>query len=472
MPSTNQTPHYNLPEFVPTDKPAWLVDWNGAMGDIDTAIYTAESKADAAAAAASSATADISNIQSSLTSIQSQVTTLTNGVIHAEGDINTINSLIGSGEPTTQEKTIIGAINELAAEIPSGGDVAAEDVTYDNTSSGLVAVNVQSAIDEIQTEVNNLIPAPTNRRVIFVADSYGTVNSHDLPSKLETLLSLGSGNFYDFSYNSMGFSQTGGGGGDPEYTALQYMQSRESDVASPSTITDIIVTIGLNDIRSNYTAVEEANVLTFINYCKSTYPNAKIHYGFIGNENGATTITDPMTDLYYDMLGIITKTFRDEGCTIIEGIEYVMHDALNFGSDWIHPNSDGAEELAKFINEHLSGLKPKYQKIYTFTNSDLQQAYIAIDGAVTSILPFSFREAQMSLTGSGFIDVMDFSGSSIRGMHQSGRRFYFPLLATVSGNTTPLMACFTDSKLQVYSNSSITITAIAAVQTTINTLMI
>lgn len=40
MSATNHTTHYNLPVFVETDKPAWLVDFNGAMNAIDAAIYT------------------------------------------------------------------------------------------------------------------------------------------------------------------------------------------------------------------------------------------------------------------------------------------------------------------------------------------------------------------------------------------------------------------------------------------------
>ena len=49
MSATNTTDNYNLPVFVGTDKPAWLVDFNGAMTAIDTQM---KANADAAAAAA------------------------------------------------------------------------------------------------------------------------------------------------------------------------------------------------------------------------------------------------------------------------------------------------------------------------------------------------------------------------------------------------------------------------------------
>ena len=40
MSATNTTTNYNLPIFIETDKPAWLVDFNGAMRAIDAQMKT------------------------------------------------------------------------------------------------------------------------------------------------------------------------------------------------------------------------------------------------------------------------------------------------------------------------------------------------------------------------------------------------------------------------------------------------
>ena len=40
MSATNTTTNYNLPIFIGTDKPAWLVDFNGAMNAIDAQMKT------------------------------------------------------------------------------------------------------------------------------------------------------------------------------------------------------------------------------------------------------------------------------------------------------------------------------------------------------------------------------------------------------------------------------------------------
>lgn len=46
MAHSNSTTNYNLPQFVSTDKPAWLTDVNTAYADIDTGMHAAKVAAD------------------------------------------------------------------------------------------------------------------------------------------------------------------------------------------------------------------------------------------------------------------------------------------------------------------------------------------------------------------------------------------------------------------------------------------
>lgn len=172
MSATNSTANYSLPIFVSSDVPSWLTDWNGAMGDIDTAIAAAKAVADSALLASGNNTSDITTIQGQITTLQTTVGTHTTQIGTISGNINTINSLIGNGTPTTTDQTIIGAINELHANQGDladltttdksslvaaineaaqggGGSPAASAVSYDNSGSGLSATDVQDAIDEV-----------------------------------------------------------------------------------------------------------------------------------------------------------------------------------------------------------------------------------------------------------------------------------------------------------------------------------
>ena len=58
MGHTNSTTYYNLPQFLTSDKPAWLVDFNNAMADIDTAVHAAQSDATTAGNDATQALSD------------------------------------------------------------------------------------------------------------------------------------------------------------------------------------------------------------------------------------------------------------------------------------------------------------------------------------------------------------------------------------------------------------------------------
>ena len=152
MSATNKTTYYELPVFIATDEPKWLTDWNGAMNIIDGAIAEAKTAADNAQTTANANALAISGLSDSVSTISTALGTLTTTVNTLNGTVNTITELIGNGTPTTTDKTIIGAINELKAEIDAlapGGEVAADDVSYDNTDSGLSATNVQDAIDEL-----------------------------------------------------------------------------------------------------------------------------------------------------------------------------------------------------------------------------------------------------------------------------------------------------------------------------------
>ena len=158
-----RTVNYDLCQYEGSDKTSYLINYNGDMLKIDTAIKGAKDAADNAQSKANSADGKADANAASISTLDTQI----NGaggvaadVSSLQGSVNTINSLIGSGEPTTQDKTIIGAINELAGEIPQGG-TSASNVSYDNTNSGLAADDVQEAIDEVVAMIPS-IPAATS----------------------------------------------------------------------------------------------------------------------------------------------------------------------------------------------------------------------------------------------------------------------------------------------------------------------
>lgn len=212
MSATNATTNYNFPLFIGTDKPAWLVDWNSAMSAIDAAIKGVDTDVQGAIVDISGLSSTVAAHTSSISTISGQITVITTNLNTATGNINTINSLIGNGTPTTTDQTLIGAINELHAnqgdlsqlqttdksslvaainEIMGGGGgvIAASVVSYDNTTSGLSASNVQNAIDEVvgmlpvsteEVRSNTLAAGQTAITLTFTQQTIGATTLIDI----------------------------------------------------------------------------------------------------------------------------------------------------------------------------------------------------------------------------------------------------------------------------------------------------
>lgn len=88
MSATNKTTYLDLPQFIGTDVPSWLGDFNGAMEKIDTGYNNVDIKAGQAASTANSASskADINN--QSITNINAELKTLKKAVQNYDNILN------------------------------------------------------------------------------------------------------------------------------------------------------------------------------------------------------------------------------------------------------------------------------------------------------------------------------------------------------------------------------------------------
>lgn len=136
MGHTNTTPNYNLPQFLGSDKPAWLTDVNNAMSVIDSAIAAAKAAADNAGGAAAALATTVGGHTTQLETLSNTVTNQGASIVSQGNAINTISELIGNGTPTTTDHTLIGAINELNAK-----EGVLADLQTTNKSSLVAAIN-------------------------------------------------------------------------------------------------------------------------------------------------------------------------------------------------------------------------------------------------------------------------------------------------------------------------------------------
>lgn len=88
MSATNMTTYLDLPQFIGTDVPSWLGDFNGAMEKIDTGYNNVDIKAGQAASTANSASSKADINTQSITSINAELKTLKQAVQNYDNILN------------------------------------------------------------------------------------------------------------------------------------------------------------------------------------------------------------------------------------------------------------------------------------------------------------------------------------------------------------------------------------------------
>lgn len=106
---TNATTNYELPQFIGTDKPTWLGDFNEAMADIDAGMHenasdiaTMQTAVSTATSTASQASQDVSTLTTTVNSLSGTVsgvqTTANNASQTASSALNTANTANGKAD--------------------------------------------------------------------------------------------------------------------------------------------------------------------------------------------------------------------------------------------------------------------------------------------------------------------------------------------------------------------------------------
>lgn len=165
MSSTNKTTNLELSQFLGSDSPKWLTDYNADMEKIDAGYQTVKAQADATDLIVGGHTSSISTLQETTTSQGTAITQLRTDVNGNTGSINTINSLIGNGEPTTTDKTLIGAINELDSDITNYEASAFHDITISADGVKTVA----TLLNELYDSVIDYVEANPNKKIILLS---------------------------------------------------------------------------------------------------------------------------------------------------------------------------------------------------------------------------------------------------------------------------------------------------------------
>lgn len=170
MASTNKTTNYELSQFIGTDKPAWLADYNSDMSKIDTGINTAQSTAtgaDGKADSANTAIGTLANLNTQdKTSVVNAINETNTNATTAQNTANTANGAIN----TLTTKLTLNQIKENLTVTSNLGTVSLNDVKIVHNSDGSLAkvygtiniTNVSGATADVNVTIAGTGLYPTN----------------------------------------------------------------------------------------------------------------------------------------------------------------------------------------------------------------------------------------------------------------------------------------------------------------------
>ena len=150
MASTNKTTNYELSQYIGTDKPTYLTDYNQDMSKIDAGIHAAKSEADNNATSigtlSSLTTTAKTDLVSSINEVDADVATNTNNIATNTSNIATNTTHIGTvtNLTTTAKTDLVVAANEINAKV---GNLSSLTTTDKNSTVG--------AINEIKSQIND-----------------------------------------------------------------------------------------------------------------------------------------------------------------------------------------------------------------------------------------------------------------------------------------------------------------------------
>ena len=172
MSSTNKTNYYKLSQYIGTDKPTYLGDYNSDMSKIDAGIHEVQKTATTANQTAGSAEAKVSALSPSVEALQNDMTS-----VKASVQILTVDN--------AQTKKDVGTLKDAVSSVKTTANGAQSDVTNLNANIERTLKDTVTPVTGLRGTVNAVYNAKMN---LISINGHLTVSS---PSTVGTNISIG-----------------------------------------------------------------------------------------------------------------------------------------------------------------------------------------------------------------------------------------------------------------------------------------
>lgn len=238
---------------------------------------------------------------------------------------------------------------DLQDEVDNKLDQMAEDGTLAEIINQEVFGQINDRLDTIESE-----------RTIFIGDSYGAGVTNEtgvyITSWIDYMIQkmhLTTGNYYKIATPGAGFIREGSESG---YNFIESLQAEINNITDKDTIKNIIVCGGYNDNTYSLTNIQNA-ITTFVNYCKTQFPNATVYIGEIGyrygNSSSDATTKLNIQNVVYNAYANCTPSSenRTNDYVYLHGVENILKSSVKnyMYENNAHPKADGQKALANGI---------------------------------------------------------------------------------------------------------------------------
>lgn len=267
----------------------------------------------------------------------------------------------------------------LIAELIENFDINQLRQDVEDINDNIVDIN--DNIEQLEQEIQEIAGGSNFGKTIIIGDSYSldrrpSINITGWAVPLKGLLNLDDADCTILQDDGGGFVASGTLG-----TFLQAITN--AVITDKNSIKNIVVCGGLNDIQaSNKSAIKTA-IQSFMNYCLTNFPNAKVSIGMIGWTKDSTS---PATDHQYERYQVLEKVLPAyQECSqykgiYLNGVENIMHDTTLY-YDLSHPNQSMCDKLAYYIYQALKNgfCSVSYDDHnLTFKNNNISLSYFSL----------------------------------------------------------------------------------------------
>lgn len=328
----------------------------------------------------------------------------------------------------------------------------------------IIALNVSNTLiaellpDEVKEKVETLeqnvedntddLDIIKSERAILIGDSYSvyrpdTEGIEGWAVPLRRLLGLSDQNCPIIQDNGGGFIKQGSTG-----TFLEGLQNLS--VTNKNTIKRIVVCGGLNDYDGTVSDIKSA-ISTFVSYCKTNYPNAKVYIGMIGWDDDEQFTINNQYSRYKVLTNVLPayQACNQYGAIYLNGVENIMHNYTLY-YDRSHPNQEMCINLANGIynalqNGYCSVSYPDHKFTFRTTSVDVSGSQLRERIIDNNLVIYDLNENGSVIAFSSNYPTINSNKMYLGGVNSN-------YIRTTNGND-PLFTCpaiITDTNNQVY----------------------